>query len=78
LSSLPRSHEFADPVAGDVAAEIDHVQADAALFQLREHIERIERRAEHAIELRGDDHVAGLDDREQLGAFGPLADRLRS
>jgi hypothetical protein len=31
-----------DTVAGDVAAEIDHVQADALLFQTFEHAERVQ------------------------------------
>src|ERR1043166_2718908 len=57
-------------VAGDVAAEIDHVQADALLLQTFKHAQRVQG-AEHAVELRRDDHVAGLGDREQRLALWP-------
>jgi hypothetical protein len=63
------SLELGDAVSGDVAAEVDHVQADAALLQLAKHVERIEGRAEHAVELGGDHGIARLQGGEQCLAF---------
>jgi hypothetical protein len=54
-------YQLADAIAGDVAAEVDHVQADAALLQLPEYVQRIEGGTEHAVELGGDHHVAGCN-----------------
>ena len=69
---------LADTVAGDVAAEIDHVQADVLLLQSFEHAERVQGGAEHAVQLRRDDHVAGLQDCEQRLALRPLDERHRA
>ena len=55
-SRLRHRDQLGHAVAGRVAAQVDHVQRDPGLLQLAE--ERIEGGAEHAIELRRDDHVA--------------------
>jgi hypothetical protein len=45
------------PVAGNVAAEIEEVEGDTALAQVLDHHERVEGRAEQAVGLRRDHHV---------------------
>ena len=50
----------AEVAAGHITAEIDHMEADAALLDLPEDIEGVESRAEHAVELWRDHHIAGL------------------
>jgi len=59
-STQDREHQLADAVAADIAAEIDHVQADAVLFELFKRSERIGRGTKCAIELCGNDNVASL------------------
>ena len=47
---------------------------DAALAQVLDHRERVERRAEQAVELRRDHDVALRELGEQLAALRPLGD----
>jgi len=73
-----REHQLADAVAGDVAAEIDHMQADLVFLQLLERAERVRGRSEGAIQLRGDDGVARLQRRQQALAFRAIGKRHRT
>jgi hypothetical protein len=50
--------QFRNAVSSHVAAEINHVQTDAAPLKLTEHFECIECRAKHAVELRRDHRIA--------------------
>jgi hypothetical protein len=61
-----REEQLRQPVAGNVAAQVEQMEGDAPLLQILDHLERIEGRAEQAIELRGDHHVA----LRQLGEQG--------
>ena len=69
-------HQLGHAVAGGVAAEVDHVQVDAGLLQLGQHVERIEGGAEHAVELGRDDDVAGPQNGQQRGALLAIRERL--
>jgi hypothetical protein len=51
--------QLRDAVARHVAAEIDHVQAHAAVLEAPQDVERVQRAAEHAVELRRHHGVAG-------------------
>jgi hypothetical protein len=73
-----REHQLRDAVAGDVAAEVDHVQADLARLQLLQHFQGVERAAEHAVELGGEDDVAGGQAGQQAAAFRALGQRSRA
>jgi len=55
-----RENQLADAVAGDVAAQVDHVQRDLVLFQLLQRAQRVGRGAERAVKLRRDDDITGL------------------
>jgi hypothetical protein len=72
-----RKYELADPVAGDVAAQIDHVQTDALILHLLQRAERIGCGAEGAIEVGCDDDVALLDGLEKPLAFRSFRQRDR-
>lgn len=70
-----REYELADTVASGVAAQVDHVQRDAAVFQILQHSERIEGGAEHAVKLGGNDHVAPGEPLPELAAFRTFGER---
>ena len=55
-----RQEQLGHTIARDVAAEIEQVELDAPRLQAFDDLKRVERRAEQAIELRGDDNVAAL------------------
>jgi hypothetical protein len=60
--------QLADPVARDVSAQVEQVELDAPALQALDDLERVEGRAEQAIELGRDDDVAPLDPSEQRAA----------
>jgi hypothetical protein len=61
-----------------VAAEVEEVQRDASLAQDLDDLQRVEGRAEQAVELRRDDDVALPQPGEQRSADGALGGRDRA
>ena len=67
--------QLREPIAGNIAAEIEQVQTDATFAQVFHHLQRVERRAEQPVELRRDNDIALSELCEQGTAFRPLMDR---
>ena len=70
-----RQKQLGQAVAGNVAAEVEEMQAHASRLQFLNDLERVESRPEQAIELRGDHHVALRQLGEQRAGGGTLGDR---
>ncbi len=69
-------HQFADAIAAHIATEVDHVQADLAVFELGEDVQSVQSRAKHSIKLGGDYGVTGLESVHQRLPLWPVADWL--
>jgi hypothetical protein len=70
--------QLADPVARDISAQVEKMELDAPALQSLDDLERVEGRAEQAIQLGRDGNVAPLKlgerratDRTLLDGNGP-------
>jgi hypothetical protein len=63
---------IANLVVGDLAAEVQQIKRDGTALEPSDRLQRVARIAEHAIELGGNDRVATLRGREQLGSLWAL------
>ena len=55
-----RQNNFADAIAADIAAKVEQPETDTTLLEQLDRLQRVERRTEHAVELRADHDVASL------------------